>query len=197
MTGVVGCRGGSCRGDRSRSDGGRSWRRSGGLRRHAGPRHAGPRVDGLGRAVVQADGGLGDRLLGEAEFLAAECGPDAEPGIRTIYRDAETGFNVLVHIYEKGKTGPPHDHGTSWAVYGQAGWPVDRARCIALAGENARRAEFEAHLDDPATEAALSEAAAEARGRGAFGVPTFFVGEEMFWGQDRLDFVRREVERSL
>jgi 2-hydroxychromene-2-carboxylate isomerase len=33
--------------------------------------------------------------------------------------------------------------------------------------------------------------------RGAFGVPTFFVGEELFWGQDRLDFVRREVERSL
>jgi 2-hydroxychromene-2-carboxylate isomerase len=33
--------------------------------------------------------------------------------------------------------------------------------------------------------------------RGAFGVPTFFVGEEMFWGQDRLDFLRREVERSL
>jgi 2-hydroxychromene-2-carboxylate isomerase len=33
--------------------------------------------------------------------------------------------------------------------------------------------------------------------RGAFGVPTFFVGGEMFWGQDRLDYVRREVERVL
>jgi 2-hydroxychromene-2-carboxylate isomerase len=32
---------------------------------------------------------------------------------------------------------------------------------------------------------------------GAFGVPTFFVGVEMFWGQDRLDFVRREVQRLL
>jgi 2-hydroxychromene-2-carboxylate isomerase len=34
----------------------------------------------------------------------------------------------------------------------------------------------------------------EAAVRGAFGVPTFFVGEgegaEMFWGQDRLDWVR-------
>ncbi|MQR00712.1 2-hydroxychromene-2-carboxylate isomerase [Glaciimonas soli] len=29
----------------------------------------------------------------------------------------------------------------------------------------------------------------EAIKRGAFGAPTFFVGEEMFFGQDRLDFV--------
>jgi 2-hydroxychromene-2-carboxylate isomerase len=25
--------------------------------------------------------------------------------------------------------------------------------------------------------------------RGVFGAPTFFVGEQMFFGQDRLDFV--------
>ena len=29
----------------------------------------------------------------------------------------------------------------------------------------------------------------EAVKRGAFGAPTFFVGDEMFFGQDRLDFV--------
>ena len=29
----------------------------------------------------------------------------------------------------------------------------------------------------------------EAVARGAFGAPTFFVGEEMFWGNDRLDFL--------
>jgi 2-hydroxychromene-2-carboxylate isomerase len=33
----------------------------------------------------------------------------------------------------------------------------------------------------------------EAVRRGAFGVPTFFVGEEMFWGNDRLDFVEEAV----
>lgn len=42
--------------------------------------------------------------------------------------------------------------------------------------------------------AALVATTAEAASRGAFGVPTFFVGEgeraEMFWGQDRLDWVR-------
>lgn len=61
-----------------------------------------------------------ENLLKDADFMAAQCGDDAEPGIRTIYQDEETGYNVLVHVYEAGKTGPPHDHGTSWAVYGQA-----------------------------------------------------------------------------
>lgn len=81
------------------------------LKRDAGP---------AGREEVRK---LLEKLLKEPAFLAKECGPDAQPGIRTIYRDQETGFNVLVHIYAKGKTSPPHDHGKSWAVYGQAeGW---------------------------------------------------------------------------
>lgn len=60
-----------------------------------------------------------EKLLAVPDFIDAECGPGAEPGIRTIYQDAETGFNVLVHIYQTGKSGPPHDHGASWAIYGQ------------------------------------------------------------------------------
>ena len=36
--------------------------------------------------------------------------------------------------------------------------------------------------------AAIIEKAVE---RGIFGLPTFFVGDEMFWGKDRLDFVER------
>jgi len=31
--------------------------------------------------------------------------------------------------------------------------------------------------------------------RGVFGAPTFFVGDEMFWGKDRLDFVERLLKR--
>lgn len=36
---------------------------------------------------------------------------------------------------------------------------------------------------------ALKSATAEAIERGVFGAPTFFVGDEMFWGNDRLHFV--------
>ena len=37
----------------------------------------------------------------------------------------------------------------------------------------------------------------EARARGAFGVPTFFVGERMFWGNDRLVLLEAALGRVL
>jgi 2-hydroxychromene-2-carboxylate isomerase len=30
--------------------------------------------------------------------------------------------------------------------------------------------------------------------RGIFGAPTFFVGDQMFWGQDRIDFVKEALQ---
>lgn len=44
--------------------------------------------------------------------------------------------------------------------------------------------------------ARLAQNTAQAVARGAFGVPTFFVGEEMFFGQDRLEFVREALAQS-
>jgi 2-hydroxychromene-2-carboxylate isomerase len=42
---------------------------------------------------------------------------------------------------------------------------------------------------DPMVKAALVAATEHAVARGAFGAPTFFVGDEFFFGQDRLDWV--------
>ncbi len=39
----------------------------------------------------------------------------------------------------------------------------------------------------------LRENTEEAVKRGAFGAPTMFVGDKMFWGQDRLDFVEEAL----
>jgi 2-hydroxychromene-2-carboxylate isomerase len=36
----------------------------------------------------------------------------------------------------------------------------------------------------------------EAVARGVFGAPTFFVGNEMHFGQDRLDFVEEALKRA-
>ena len=47
--------------------------------------------------------------------------------------------------------------------------------------------------NDQATKDQLKATTAEAVARGVFGAPTMFVGEHMFWGQDRLDFVREEL----
>ncbi len=60
------------------------------------------------------------KLLADEAFVAANCGPDAERGIHTLHQDEETDFHVLAHIYENGTESPPHDHGPSWAIYGQA-----------------------------------------------------------------------------
>lgn len=43
------------------------------------------------------------------------------------------------------------------------------------------------------TKDALKAATEAAVARGVFGAPTFFVDEQMFWGQDRIDFVREAL----
>jgi 2-hydroxychromene-2-carboxylate isomerase len=43
---------------------------------------------------------------------------------------------------------------------------------------------------------ALREATEEAEKRGVFGVPTFFVKGDMYWGQDRLDIVEQALSHS-
>jgi predicted metal-dependent enzyme (double-stranded beta helix superfamily) len=61
-----------------------------------------------------------EKLLTNQTFVEAHCGPDAENGIHTLFRDPDKDFMVMAHINDKGRTSPPHDHGASWAVYGQA-----------------------------------------------------------------------------
>ena len=47
-----------------------------------------------------------------------------------------------------------------------------------------------AAADDAANHARLERYWEEAQTIGVFGVPTFVIGEEVFWGNDRIDFVR-------
>jgi len=51
-----------------------------------------------------------------------------------------------------------------------------------------------AGAETPEVKALLRTNTDEAVARGAFGAPSFFVGDQLFWGQDRLDFVRRALE---
>ena len=71
-----------------------------------------------------------------------------------------------------------NDPGVVAAVLTAAGF--DAAALLALDSEQA-------------VKDALKAATAAAVERGVFGAPTFFVAEEMFWGQDRLDFVREAL----
>src|ERR671910_925436 len=39
---------------------------------------------------------------------------------KVLFEDPELGFCVCGHVYEKPAHGAPHDHGSSWAIYGLA-----------------------------------------------------------------------------
>ena len=57
-------------------------------------------------------------------------------------------------------------------------------------------AAFRTHLEDPATAESHEATLQEAHRRGAFGVPTFFLGEQMFWGNDRLVLLEHALRKG-
>ena len=59
-------------------------------------------------------------LLVDAEFVATHLGPDNDSNRKVLYEDPELGFCILAHVYKGSSEAPPHDHGPSWAIYGQA-----------------------------------------------------------------------------
>jgi 2-hydroxychromene-2-carboxylate isomerase len=69
--------------------------------------------------------------------------------------------------------------------------PAVAAKALVDAGFDP--AEIMALTADAEVKAALRATTEEAVARGAFGAPTMFVGDAMFFGQDRLDFVREAL----
>jgi hypothetical protein len=58
-------------------------------------------------------------LLREPGFVQENI-TDGTPERQVLYEDPELGFCILAHNYRGAKDSPPHDHGPSWAIYGQA-----------------------------------------------------------------------------
>jgi 2-hydroxychromene-2-carboxylate isomerase len=78
-----------------------------------------------------------------------------------------------------------------WEEPKNLGDPQVLAATLGAAGFDG--AEFGALVGDPEVKARLIATTEEAVARGVFGAPTFFVGTAMFFGQDRLDFVREAL----
>ena len=99
--------------------------------------HAGP----AGREQVRV---LLERLLGNKDFVEDAVGPAAPMGTRKLYEDKDLGFVVLAHCNAKPHKSPPHDHGSSWAVYGQAVKHTDMSEYRRVdSGEGAGEAKLE------------------------------------------------------
>ncbi len=78
-----------------------------------------------------------------------------------------------------------------WVDGVNMGDPAKVAGVLAAAGFDA--AALQTQIAEPQVKDALKATTEEAVKRGVFGAPTCFVGEEMFFGQDRLDFVREAL----
>ncbi len=61
-----------------------------------------------------------ERALKDETFRRENIGPDKTEKRTVIYEDPQLGFCVCVHVYEGAAHTAPHDHGGSWAIYGQA-----------------------------------------------------------------------------
>ncbi|MDP3748609.1 MAG: 2-hydroxychromene-2-carboxylate isomerase [Phenylobacterium sp.] len=79
------------------------------------------------------------------------------------------------------------------AVWGGKGDPSPTGLEKTLAARGLPAAELIAAAVQETTVKALEAATEAAAGRGVFGAPTIFVGDEMFFGNDRLDFVREAL----
>jgi hypothetical protein len=62
---------------------------------------------------------LVEEVLKDDAFVAAHLGDDV-PERKILYEDPELGFCILGHVNHGARESKPHDHGPSWAIYGQA-----------------------------------------------------------------------------
>jgi 2-hydroxychromene-2-carboxylate isomerase len=72
--------------------------------------------------------------------------------------------------------------------------PAITAQALSEAGFDP--AQMQALSADAEVKARLRATTEEAVARGAYGAPTMFIGNEMFFGQDRLDFIEEELARA-
>ena len=80
------------------------------------------------RAALESDDGPGGRetvrghlarALTDEGFITEHFPPDADAERKILYEDPQLGFCICAHAYRGAKRGAPHDHGPTWAIYGQ------------------------------------------------------------------------------
>ena len=76
------------------------------------------------------------------ESFARQYLDDTEPQRRVLYRDPDLGFAILGHVFKEARKSPPHDHGDSWAIYGQVsgettmdGWEIVEPATLSQPGK--------------------------------------------------------------
>lgn len=60
-----------------------------------------------------------EEVLTDSDFVETYVA-EGTPERKALYEDTDLGFTILAHGYAGARTSSPHDHGPSWAIYGQA-----------------------------------------------------------------------------
>ena len=80
------------------------------------------------RRILESDPGPAGRrkvsavisdVLKDEAFIAQHLGDDV-PERKLLYEDPTLKFCIFAHHYKGAKESAPHDHGPTWAIYGQA-----------------------------------------------------------------------------
>ena len=58
-------------------------------------------------------------VLKDEDFVATHL-HEGVPERKILYEDPDLGFCILGHVNHGARESKPHDHGPSWAIYGQA-----------------------------------------------------------------------------
>lgn len=107
------------------------------------------------RSALERDPGPGgreevrrhvSRACLDEEFVAAHLGPDNRSPRKVLYEDERFGFCILAHVHEGASASRPHDHGPSWAIYGQAAGVTEMTdwRAVSQEGEGGAPGKVEA-----------------------------------------------------
>src|SRR5271166_2830257 len=97
------------------------------------------------RSILKQDPGIEGRkkvcalvqdVLKDDDFIKTYLADDV-PERKVLYEDPELGFCILGHVHHDAKGSNPHDHGPSWAIYGQARGETVMTdyECLARPGE--------------------------------------------------------------
>lgn len=79
-------------------------------------------------AILKEDPGAGglervrqglEKLLVDDSIIKEYFGPEQHKTRDILYEDPELGFCMIAHIHTDASVRNPHDHGPSWAIYGQ------------------------------------------------------------------------------
>ena len=61
-----------------------------------------------------------EKYLVDDNFIETHLGPDNQENRTVLYEDPDLGFCICAHVFKGANEAPPHDHGSTWAIYGQA-----------------------------------------------------------------------------